>query len=107
MFRASTPGEALDGWRQVTNAVHKAGGKIVVQMWHVGRISHTTLQPNGGKPVSASAIQAKSKTYLINADGTGTFAETSEPRALQTLGNPGIIEGLPSARPARPIDSGF
>src|SRR3982751_3189056 len=51
---ADVPGlyskEALDGWKRVTDAVHAHGGKIVVQMWHVGRISHTTLQPNGGKP---------------------------------------------------------
>ena len=57
---ADVPGlykpEALEGWKQVTDAVHKAGGKIVVQMWHVGRISHTTLQPDGGKPVSALSL---------------------------------------------------
>jgi len=107
---ADVPGlytkEALDGWKQVTAAVHKAGGKIVVQMWHVGRISHTTLQPNGGKPVSASAIQAKSKTYLINEDGTGTFAETSEPRALELSEIPGIIEDYRKAARAA-IDAGF
>ncbi|MCV9999997.1 alkene reductase [Pararhizobium sp. YC-54] len=107
---ADVPGlytkEALDGWRQVTGAVHKAGGKIVVQMWHVGRISHTSLQPNGGKPVSASAIQAKSKTYLINEDGTGTFAETSEPRALELVEIPGILEDYRKAARAA-IDAGF
>lgn len=107
---ADVPGlytrEALDGWKKVTDAVHSAGGKIVVQMWHVGRISHTTLQPDGGKPVSASAIQAKSKTYLINADGTGTFAETSEPRALELSEIPGIIEDYRKAARAA-IDAGF
>ncbi|MCV9961263.1 alkene reductase [Pararhizobium sp. BT-229] len=107
---ADVPGlyskEALDGWRKVTDAVHKAGGKIVVQMWHVGRISHTTLQPNGGKPVSASAIQAKSKTYLVNEDGTGTFAETSEPRALELSEIPVILEDYRKAARAA-IDAGF
>ena len=107
---ADVPGlytkEALDGWKQVTTAVHKAGGKIVVQMWHVGRISHTSLQPNGGKPVSASAIQAKSKTYLVNEDGTGTFAETSEPRALELSEIPGILEDYRKAARAA-IDAGF
>ena len=48
---ADVPGlystEQLDGWKQVTHAVHAAGGKIVVQLWHVGRISHTSLQPGG------------------------------------------------------------
>ncbi|WP_439616158.1 alkene reductase [Shinella sp.] len=107
---ADVPGlykpEALEGWKQVTDAVHKAGGKIVVQMWHVGRISHDTLQPNGGKPVAPSAIRAKSKTYLINEDGTGTFAETSEPRALELTELPGIIEDYRRAARAA-IDAGF
>jgi N-ethylmaleimide reductase len=107
---ADVPGlytpEALAGWKQVTDGVHKAGGKIVVQMWHVGRISHDTLQPNGGKPVAPSAIRAKSKTYLINADGTGSFAETSEPRALDKDELPGIIEDYRRAARAA-IDAGF
>ena len=107
---ADVPGlykpEALQGWKQVTDAVHKAGGKIVVLMWHVGRISHDTLQPNGGKPVAPSAIRAKSKTYLINADGTGSFAETSEPRALEKDELPGIIEDYRRAARAA-IDAGF
>ncbi len=84
---ADVPGlysdEQLAGWKRVTDAVHNAGGKIVVQMWHVGRISHNTLQPNGGKPVAPSAITAKSKTYLVQPDGTGGFAPTSEPRAKE------------------------
>ncbi|WP_075289757.1 alkene reductase [Pararhizobium arenae] len=107
---ADVPGlytqEALDGWKKVTDGVHKAGGKIVVQMWHVGRISHTDLQPNNGKPVSASAIRAKSKTYLVNEDGTGSFAETSEPRALELSEIPGIVEDYRKAARAA-IDAGF
>ena len=107
---ADVPGlykpEALEGWKEVTDAVHKAGGKIVVQMWHVGRISHDTLQPNGGKPVAPSAIRAKSKTYLVNADGSGSFAETSEPRALERTELPGIIEDYRRAARAA-IDAGF
>jgi N-ethylmaleimide reductase len=107
---ADVPGlytqEALDGWKQVTNAVHKAGGKIVVQMWHVGRISHTSLQPDGGKPVSASAITAKAKTYLVAEDGTGSFAETSEPRALELSEIAGVVEDYRKAARAA-IDAGF
>lgn len=107
---ADVPGlytrEALDGWKHVTEGVHRAGGKIVVQMWHVGRISHTSLQPGGGKPVAPSAITAKSKTYLINADGTGSFAETSEPRALSIDEIPGILEDYRRAARAA-IDAGF
>ncbi|QRM56246.1 alkene reductase [Sinorhizobium sp. BG8] len=107
---ADVPGlytpEALDGWKKVTDAVHGAGGKIVVQMWHVGRISHTSLQPNGGKPVAPSALVAKSKTYLVNEDGTGSFAETSEPRALEIGELPGIVEDYRKAARAA-IDAGF
>ncbi|MGO4350562.1 alkene reductase [Rhizobium sp. RAF36] len=107
---ADVPGlytkEALDGWKRVTDAVHAEGGKIVVQMWHVGRISHTTLQPNGGKPVSSTNRAAKGKTYLVNTDGTGSFAETSEPRALETSEIPGIIEDYRKAARAA-IDAGF
>ena len=91
---ADVPGlykrEAIAGWKQVTDSVHSAGGKIVAQIWHVGRISHTSLQPHGGQPVAPSAIPAKSKTYIINDDGTGAFAETSEPRAL-TIDDIGLI----------------
>ncbi len=92
---ADVPGlyapEQLAGWRRVTDAVHKAGGRIVTQMWHVGRISHNSLQPGGGQPVAPSAITANSKTYLIHADGTGEFAPTSAPRALERGELPGIV----------------
>ena len=47
------------GWRTVTDAVHAAGGRIVAQLWHVGRVSHVSLQPGGGAPVSSSALQAE------------------------------------------------
>ncbi len=107
---ANVPGlyskEALDGWKRVTDAVHAEGGKIVVQMWHVGRISHTVLQPNGGKPVSSTNRIAKAKTYLVNADGTGGFTDTSEPRALETSEIPGIVEDYRKAARAA-IDAGF
>lgn len=107
---ADVPGlylpEAIEGWKRVTSAVHEAGGKIVTQIWHVGRISHTSLQPDGGKPVAPSAIQAKSKTYILNPDGTGAFAETSEPRALELNEIPGLLEDYRKAARAA-IDAGF
>ncbi|MGJ7487200.1 alkene reductase [Variovorax sp. LT2P21] len=91
---ADVPGlyatEQLDGWKRVTDAVHAKGGKIVVQLWHVGRISHTDLQPDNGQPVAPSAITAKSKTVLIK-DGVPSFVETSEPRALDAEELPGIV----------------
>ena len=68
---AWTPGVFTDaqveGWRDVTKAVHEAGGKIVVQIWHVGRVSHASLQPGGGAPVAPSAITAKTKTFIASA----------------------------------------
>ena len=101
---ADVPGlyapEQLAGWRKVTDAVHEAGGKIVVQLWHVGRISHNSLQPGGGKPVAPSAIRANSKTFLIKPDGTGEFAETSEPRALDRSELPGIVDDFRRAAKA-------
>jgi N-ethylmaleimide reductase len=92
---ADVPGlygtEQLDGWKQVTDAVHAAGGRIVVQLWHVGRISHVDLQPGGAKPVAPSAIRANTKTVLIK-DGVPTFTDTSEPRALDAAELPGIVQ---------------
>ena len=98
--------DAIKGWKEVTDAVHKAGGKIVTQLWHVGRISHTSLQPDGGKPVAPSPIAAKSKTYIINPDGTGTFIDTSEPRALELSEIPSLIEDYRKAARAA-MDAGF
>lgn len=88
---AATPGiwnEAqVAGWKKVTDAVHAAGGKIVSQLWHVGRFSSVDLQPNGDAPVAPSAIQAQGSTYTV--DG---FVPVSMPRALETDEIPGIIE---------------
>jgi N-ethylmaleimide reductase len=80
---AFTPGiyspEQVAGWRLVTDAVHAKGGLIAAQIWHVGRISHTSLQQDGKAPVAPSAIGAGTKTF----DGMG-FVDTSVPRALDT-----------------------
>ncbi|MFI0849738.1 alkene reductase [Mesorhizobium sp. IMUNJ 23232] len=108
---ADVPGlygaDQLAGWKRVTDAVHAAGGKIVVQLWHVGRISHDTLQPGGGKPVAPSAIRAKSKTFLVNPDGSGEFADTSEPRALDAGEIPGIVDDFRRAAKAAIEVAGF
>ena len=82
--------EQLDAWKKVTHDVHAAGGKIVVQLWHVGRVSHTSLQPDNGQPVAPSAITAKTKTVLIK-NGAPEFVETSEPRALKAEELPGLV----------------
>ncbi|MCD0503078.1 alkene reductase [Bordetella petrii] len=107
---AQVPGlysaEQLAGWKRVTDAVHAAGGKIVVQLWHVGRISHTSLQPGNGAPVAPSAVRANAKTYLVHEDGSGEFVATSEPRALELDELPGIVEDYRRAARAA-IDAGF
>jgi N-ethylmaleimide reductase len=91
---ADVPGlygvEQLDGWKRVTEAVHARKGRIFVQLWHVGRVSHLDLQPDGQKPVAPSAITARTKTYLIK-NGVGSFVPTSEPRALLSEELPGIV----------------
>ncbi len=84
---AWTPGiysEAqIEGWRTVTDAVHAEGGVIFAQLWHVGRVSHTALQPGGAAPVAPSAIQAeKVKAFIETAPGVGTLVAPSMPRAL-------------------------
>src|SRR5260370_3000050 len=88
-----TPGiyskQQVAGWRKVTERVHARGGRIFIQIWHVGRVSHTSLQPNGGAPVAPSAIRAKGKTFV-----GGTFTHIFEPRALELEAIPGIIESF-------------
>ena len=83
--------EQVAAWKRVTEPVHAAGGKIVMQLWHVGRVSHVDLQPQGQAPVAPSAIRAKTKTVLIR-DGVPTFEDTSMPRALTLDELPGIVE---------------
>lgn len=87
----ATPGihstEQVEGWKQITEAVHQKGGHIFLQLWHVGRISHPSLQPNGELPVAPSAIapEGMASTY------TGEQPYVT-PRALETDEIPGIIE---------------
>jgi N-ethylmaleimide reductase len=100
-----TPGiyskEQVAGWRKVTDRVHERGGRIFLQLWHVGRISHTSLQPNNGAPVAPSAIRAKGKTFVGN-----TFADVSEPRELTLDEIPGIIESFKKGA-ANALAAGF
>ena len=106
---ADVPGlyapEQIAGWKGVTAAVHQAGGRIVTQLWHVGRVSHTELQPGNGAPVAPSAIRAQTKTVLLK-DGAPVFVDTSEPRALDTAELPGIVEDYRRAALAA-IEAGF
>lgn len=86
-----TPGvytsEQVEGWRRVTDAVHARGGRIFVQIWHVGRISVRAFQPGGAAPLAPSAVLANAKTFANNA-----FVSTDAPRALELSEIPGIVD---------------
>jgi N-ethylmaleimide reductase len=71
----------VEAWKEIVHAVHAAGGRIFCQLWHVGRISHTSLLPEGRQPVSSSAVQANTKTFI-----EGGFADCSQPVALDKDG---------------------
>lgn len=92
---AWTPGiytpEHIAGWKQVTDAVHAAGGRMFAQLWHVGRLSHTSLL-NGQSPVSSSAIQATGVNVFGDNDGQPGFVQASMPRALAAHEIADIVE---------------
>ena len=104
---AWTPGmysEAqIAGWKKVTTAVHQAGGKIFAQLWHVGRVSHNVLQPNGAQPVSSSAIQAEGVKVFVDVEGrgpesgVGAMVQHDMPRALRTDEIPAIVNDYAQA----------
>ncbi len=87
---ANTPGiwsqEQVEGWKKITKAVHDKGGKIFMQLWHVGRISHPMFL-NGETPVAPSAIKPKGHVSLVRPE-----TEYVTPRALETNEIPGIVE---------------
>jgi len=93
--------EQIAGWRKVTDRVHERGGHIFLQLWHVGRISHTDVQPNHGAPVAPSAIRADAQTFV-----GGKFVNVSEPRALELNEIPGIIESFRRGA-ANALEAGF
>jgi N-ethylmaleimide reductase len=80
----------IKGWRQVVDAVHAKGGVIFLQLWHVGRVSHSSYQPGGVLPVAPSEVAISETLKTATADGKVTTYET--PRALETSEIPGIIE---------------
>jgi N-ethylmaleimide reductase len=103
---AFTPGiytEAhVAAWRRITDAVHREGGKMVCQLWHVGRMSHVDLQGDGAAPVAPSAIQAGELIFLESRQQ----ARPSMPRALETDEIPGLVNDY--RRAARnAIEAGF
>ncbi|MFJ4145144.1 alkene reductase [Pseudomonas sp. NPDC089734] len=108
---AWTPGihtpEQITGWRKVTEAVHAEGGIIFAQLWHVGRVSHTSLQPGGEAPVAPSAIAATSvKVFVETGPGTGMLADPSTPRALTTAEVKALVQ-LYAQAARNALDAGF
>jgi N-ethylmaleimide reductase len=91
---AFTPGiysdEQVEGWQKVTSAVHRNGGRMVLQLWHVGRISRPELQPNGEQPVAPSAVKPEGAQTFI--DENSGMVDVLEPRALMTDEIPGIVD---------------
>jgi N-ethylmaleimide reductase len=88
---AFTPGihtpEQVAGWRSVTDAVHERGGVIALQLWHVGRVSHASMQEDGAAPVSPSAVRGKVSTFTLEG-----FVPTTPPRALDLEEIPGVVD---------------
>ena len=98
---AGAPGlhsaEQIAAWKKITSTVHEAGGRIAVQLWHTGRISHVSLQPNGLAPVAPSAISAGTRTSLRDENGRAIRVDTSMPRALETEEIPAIVNDFRQA----------
>ena len=88
---AFTPGihsdNQIKGWKRVTDAVHAQGSYMFLQLWHVGRISHSKLQPDGSLPVAPSAIAPDGQAFTYEG-----MLDFETPRALQTNEIPGIVE---------------
>ncbi|AML58771.1 alkene reductase [Serratia rubidaea] len=107
---AGAPGlhtpEQIAAWKKITQAVHEKNGHIAVQLWHVGRISHTSLQPGQQAPVAPSAINADTRTTVRDETGAWVRVPTSTPRALETAEIPGIINDFRQAT-ANAREAGF
>src|ERR1700676_326049 len=82
----------IKGWREVVDAVHAKGGVIFLQLWHVGRVSHSSFQPGGALPVAPSAVPISAELKTMTADGKPASYET--PRALETSEIPGVVESF-------------
>src|SRR5262249_47602120 len=101
----STPGihsaAQLAGWKAVTRAVHVAGGSIVLQLWHVGRISHPSFQPGGALPVAPSAVKPNAQAFTHKG-----FEPIPTPRALETDEIRGLVQQYAQAA-LNAVEAGF
>jgi N-ethylmaleimide reductase len=96
--------QQIAGWREVVDTVHAKGGIIFLQLWHVGRVSHSSLQPGGVLPVAPSAVAIPADLKTVAADGQVVSYET--PRALKTSEIPGIVEAYRQGA-ANALKAGF
>lgn len=107
---AWTPGiytdEHVKAWRVVGERVHEAGGRIFMQLWHVGRVSHPSFQPDNARPVAPSALPVPGKTFVVGEDGAGIWADVPVPRALETAEIAGIVDDYRRAA-RRAIEAGM
>lgn len=98
---AWTPGihtaEQIAGWRAVSEAVHDEGGRIFLQLWHVGRVSHPSFQPGGGLPVAPTATEVPGKTFIVGENGRGVWADIPVPQELTAAGIERIVDDYASA----------
>lgn len=106
-----TPGiyteKQVAGWKRVTKSVHDSGGKIFIQLWHVGRISHVSLHEGGALPVAPSTKRAENTTSFAYGDnGEPGPVPTSSPRALTTEEVKGVVQDFANAA-ANAMDAGF
>ncbi len=102
----NTPGiysdEQITGWRRVTDAVHAKGGRMVAQLWHMGRLSHSLYQPDGNAPFAPSDIRADVDVLLPDR----TKEPCPVPRAIETQAIPELINSYVQAA-SNAVDAGF
>lgn len=91
----------IAGWKKITDAVHAKGGKIVIQLWHVGRISHPSLLPDGALPVAPSAIKPAGQAFTYQG-----LQDYVTPRALEARELPAIVQDYVHATKAA-LAAGF
>ncbi len=99
--------EQIAGWRLTTQSVHALGGRIFAQLWHVGRVSHPSIQENGATPVSASSKIANGATaFGYDEDGKPGFVATPQPRPLATEEISRVVADFADAA-ANAVEAGF
>lgn len=98
---AWTPGihssAQIAGWSRVADAIHDGGGRIFMQLWHVGRVSHPVFQPGRALPVAPTAMPVPGKTFIIDGEGNGIWADIPVPQELDIAGIKAIVEDYAQA----------